>query len=99
MSSEFETIDPSLLVATTGGQAAAPQQEQFEDGPAPQRGLRQIAREYAGACVSGAGQAMLFGGRPRNWRDAATTAGIGCAMGVGGRAIEDAAGWISGEGR
>ena len=98
MSQQFETIDPSLLATTLGGNGAAPQQQPLDDGP-PQRSWRQTAREYVGACVSGAGQAMLYGGRPRSWREGLTQAGIGCAMGVGARAIEDVAGAISGEGR
>jgi len=44
----------------------------------------------------GAGQSLVFGGRPRSARDAAVNAAIGCATGVGMRAVEDASGALAG---
>ncbi len=91
MSSQLTTLDLATLSTITGGNAQAPQDE----GP-PQRTWGQVAREYGAACVTGAGQALMFGGRPRNWREAATTAAFGCATGVGMRAIDDLSGRIAG---
>jgi len=96
--SNFETIDSALLVTATGGAgAAAPQQQGPEDGP-PTRTWGQVARDYAGACVQGAGQSLVFGGRPRSWREGLTNAALGCAMGVGMRAVEDVSNAVSGNG-
>lgn len=92
MSHSFESISLDQLSSINGGQAQAP-----EEGP-PQRTWGQVGREYAAACVSGAGQSFLYGGRPRNWRDGLTQAAIGCGMGVGMRALEDLSGAISGNG-
>lgn len=93
MSSQLTTLDLATLSTTTGGAAQAPQQE----GP-PQRAWGQAAREYGAACVTGAGQALMFGGRPRSWQQAAGTAAVGCATGVGMRAIDDLSGRIAGNG-
>jgi hypothetical protein len=91
---QFETIDPSLLISATGGQAA----QGPEQGDEPQgRTWGQVAGQYANACVQGAGQALLFGGRPRSWQQAAGTAAIGCATGVGMQALQDAGGLITGD--
>jgi hypothetical protein len=90
----FETIASELLVTATGGAGAAPQQELPEE--AQPRTWGQVGREYAAACVQGAGQAMLFNGRPRSVRDAAITAGIGCATSVGAKALDDATQWAFG---
>jgi hypothetical protein len=91
----IQTIDIASLELVTGGAAAAPQQDQDE---APQgRSWGQVGREYAAACVTGAGQALLYGGRPRNVKDGAITAAMGCAMGVGMKAVEDFSGRIAGQ--
>lgn len=95
INSTFATLDLTTLASVSGGQAAAPQQEQYDDAP-PSRSLGQIAREYGAACVMGAGQSLVFGGRPRSPRDAAVNAAIGCATGVGMKAVEDAAGALAG---
>jgi hypothetical protein len=92
MSQTLQTLSLDQLSSITGGQA-----EGGEEGP-PRRTWGQVAREYAGACVSGAGQSFIYGGRPRNWRQGVTQAAIGCATGVGMRAIEDVSGAISGNG-
>jgi hypothetical protein len=92
----FETIHEDVLVTVAGGAGETPQEPMQED---PQRTWQQMGREYVGACINGAGQSMIFGGKPRSIKDAATTAAIGCAMGVGMRAVEDAAGFVTGTGR
>jgi hypothetical protein len=89
---EFETIDINALATVGGGQAQQPQGE-----GAPRRTWGQVARQYGAACVSGAGTALLTGGRPRSARQAAGTAAMGCAMGVGMRAVEDVSQAIGGE--
>ncbi len=91
MSQALQTISLDQLTSITGGQAASPEQ----DAP-PQRTWGQVGRDYTAACVSGAGQSFLYGGRPRNWRQGVTQAAIGCATGLGMRALEDVAGKISG---
>ena len=91
----FATLDLTTLAAVTGGQAAAPQQEQYDDAPQA-RTWGQVGREYGAACVMGAGQSLVFGGRPRSARDAAVNAAIGCATGVGMKAVEDVGGMLSG---
>ena len=91
----IQTIDIASLERVTAGAAAAPQQRQ-EDGPQG-RTWGQVGREYAAACVTGAGQALVYGGRPRNVKSGAITAAMGCAMGVGMKAVEDFSGRISGE--
>lgn len=94
----LHTLSLDTLVSVTGGQA---QQQQAPEEPmipeAPGRSWGQVAREYVSACVTGAGQSMMFGGKPRSVRDAATTAGIGCAMGVGMKGLEDVGRMIAGE--
>jgi hypothetical protein len=46
--------------------------------------------------VMGAGQSLVFGGRPRSAREAGINAAIGCATGVGMKAVEDASGALAG---
>ena len=92
MSTQLTTLDLATLSTVHGGQA---QQDGGDEAP-PQRTWGQMAREYGAACVTGAGQALMFGGRPRNWKEAATTAAFGCATGVGMRAIDDVSGRIAG---
>ena len=91
----FATLDLTTLATITGGQAAAPQQEQYDDAP-QSRTWGQIGREYGAACVMGAGQSLVFGGRPHSAREAAVNAAIGCATGVGMKAVEDASGALAG---
>lgn len=91
----FATVALISLTSVTGGQAAAPQQEQYDDAPLS-RSWGQVAREYGAACVMGAGQSLVFGGRPRSAREAAVNAAIGCATGVGMKAVEDASGALAG---
>jgi hypothetical protein len=93
----FETIDINALATVGGGQAqqGAPQGGE-EDGP-QRRTWGQVARQYGAACVQGAGQALMFGGRPRNWRQGLGTAAVGCAMGVGMRAVDDVSQAVGGE--
>lgn len=93
MSQTLETISLDLLTSVAGGQAASPEQEE-----APRRTWGQVGRDYAAACVSGVGQSFLYGGRPRNVKQGAAQAAVGCAMGMGMRAVEDVAGVISGSG-
>ena len=88
----LETIDSSLLDTINGGQA------QPDDGAPPQRTWGQVAREYGAACVQGAGQSLMFGGRPRSVREGLTTAAMGCAMGVGMRAVDDLSRAVGGSG-
>ena len=94
--SQFELIDDEVL-STVGGGALLPTgpqpRERGEDGP---RTWGQVGREYAAACVQGAAQSVMFGGMPRNARQFATTAALGCAMGVGMKAVDDLTGAISG---
>jgi hypothetical protein len=92
----MQTIDIASLEHVIGGAAAAPQQEPQDDAP-QSRTWGQMGREYAAACVTGAGQALLYGGRPRNVKDGAITAGMGCAMGVGMKAVEEFSGRIAGQ--
>jgi hypothetical protein len=93
--STFQTIDLATLTTITGGQAQQQGEPPMDDGPQP-RTWGQVGREYAAACVTGAGQSLIFGGRPRSVRDAATNAAVGCAMGVGMKAVEDVSGAMSG---
>ena len=88
----FSTLDLATLSTITGGQAAPAPAE--DEGP-PRRTWGQMARDYGAACVTGAGQSLLYGGRPRSIRDAAVNAATGCAMGVGMRAVEDVGNWLS----
>jgi hypothetical protein len=92
----FETIDPSLLLSATGGQAQQAPEQGAGDQPQG-RTWGQVAGQYANACVQGAGQALLFGGRPRSWQQAAGTAAMGCATGVGMQALQDVGGMITGD--
>ena len=89
----LETIDLSSLSTITGGQAQQP-----DEGAPPQRTWGQVAREYGAACLQGAGQSLVFGGRPRSAREGLTNAAIGCAMGVGMRAVDDVSQWVTGAG-
>jgi hypothetical protein len=79
----FETIDISQLATVGGGQA-----QQGGEQAQPRRTWGQVARQYGAACIDGAGQA-LAAGRPNSWREGLGTAAIGCATGVGKRAVED----------
>ncbi|MDQ3337388.1 MAG: hypothetical protein M4D80_19675 [Myxococcota bacterium] len=94
----FETIDINALATVGGGQAQQQQAPEggYDDGP-PRRTWGQAARQYGAACVSGAGQAVMFGGRPRNWRQGLSTAAMGCAMGMGMRAVDDVSQAVGGE--
>jgi hypothetical protein len=95
----LETIDSSLLVNTVGGQAQqAPQQDQPTDEGPPRRTWSQVGRDYAAACVQGAGSSLIYGGRPRSVREGLTNAAMGCAMGMGMRGVEDLSGALSGGG-
>jgi hypothetical protein len=91
----FDTLDLATLSTITGGAAQAPQTQPEDEGP-PRRTWGQMGRDYGAACVTGAGQSLLYGGRPRSVRDAAVSAATGCAIGVGARAIEDVGSWLSG---
>lgn len=93
MKQSFETLSIDQLSIVGGGQA---QQQGGDDDAPPQRTWGQMGREYAAACVSGAGQSFHYGGRPRNWRQGVAQAAIGCGMGVGMRALEDLSGAIGG---
>ena len=92
---QFETIDPSLLSIATGGAGETP--SQGPDQQEPSRTWGQVAGSYANACIQGAGQALMFGGRPRSWQQGATTAAMGCAMGVGMQALQDVGGYVTGQ--
>lgn len=92
---QLQTIDLIALEAVIGGAAARPQPESPEDAPQG-RSWKQLAGEYGAACVTGAGQALIYGGRPRNAKSAALTAAAGCAMGVGMKAVEDVGALMSG---
>ena len=98
--SNFETIDSALLVTATGGQqAGGAGPEQYSDEAPPSRTWGQMARQYAGACVQGAGQSLMYGGRPRSVREGLTTAAMGCAIGMGQKAVDDISGAIGGDQR
>lgn len=94
----FEAIAIDTLAAVGGGQAqqGAPGDGGYDDAP-PRRTWGQVAREYGAACVSGAGQSLVYGGRPRNWRQGAANAAMGCAMGVGMKAVDDVSQAIGGQ--
>jgi hypothetical protein len=94
--SNFETIDLALLVTATGGAGETPNQSYGDEVP-PQRTWSQMGREYGAACLQGAGQSLIFGGRPRSVRDGLTNAAMGCAMGVGMKAVDDLSRTVSGE--
>ena len=93
----FETIDPSLLATAIGGAGDAPAQGPQGDDQEPSRTWGQVAGSYANACIQGAGQSLIFGGKPRSWKEAAGTAAMGCAMGVGMQAIQDVGGYVTGQ--
>jgi hypothetical protein len=95
----FETIDPSLLITATGGAPQGPAQSpQGPDQDQDQsRTWGQVAGSYVNACIQGAGQSLIFGGKPRNWKEGATTAAMGCAMGVGMQAIQDVGNFVTGQ--
>ena len=89
-------IELSILATVCGGQQQPQQQPQGE----PEQYRRtwgQVAREYGAACVQGAGQSLIFAGRPRNWRQGVTNAAMGCAMGVGMKAVDDASQLLTGQ--
>jgi hypothetical protein len=98
MLSHLEGIDPSLLVAVSGGQAQHQPQQEYSDEPPP-RTWGQVARDYGAACIQGAGQSLIFAGRPRSMREGLGNAAAGCAMGVGMRAVEDVSSVLTGGGR
>jgi hypothetical protein len=94
----FETIDINALATVGGGQAQPQGAPQDGEGEGPQRRTwGQVARQYGAACVQGAGQALMFGGRPRNVRQGLGTAAMGCAMGMGMRAVDDDSQAVGGE--
>jgi hypothetical protein len=93
----FETIDIDALATVGGGQAQQGAPAQGGDEGPPPRTWGQVAREYSAACVSGAGQSVVFGGRPRSWREGLTNAAMGCAMGVGMKGVEDVSQAIGGQ--
>lgn len=88
---DFQTIDLALLSTATGGAAQQPAQQ--DDAP-PTWG--QVARDYANACVTGAGEMLMFGGKPKGIKQAAATAAMGCAMGVGMKAVTDVSSYVTG---
>ena len=85
--SQLEVISDEVL-STVGGGARPPggRGEPDEDRP---RTWGQVGREYGAACVQGAATSLMFDGRPRSVRQAATTAALGCAVGVGTKLIDD----------
>ena len=96
MTTPLLSIDLEALSFVTGGAAARPQQRQDDDAPQP-RTWGQVGREYGSACVTGAGEALIYGGMPRSLRSGAASAALGCAMGVGMKGMEDIGGLISGD--
>jgi len=94
---QLTIIDLATLSTVTGGAAQAPQQAGPDEGPQGPRTWGQIGREYTAACVTGAGQALMFGGMPRSGREAAVTAAFGCATGMGMKAVEDLSSRIAGQ--
>jgi hypothetical protein len=78
--SHLETIEISMLGTVCGGQQVPDE---------PPRSWGQVAREYGAACVQGAGQSLVYGGRPRSAREGLRNAALGCAMGVGMKAVDD----------
>jgi hypothetical protein len=93
----FETIEINALATVGGGQAqqGAPA-DGGDEGP-QRRTWGQVAREYGAACVSGAGQSLVYGGRPRNVRQGLTNAAMGCAMGMGMKGVDDVSQMIGGQ--
>jgi hypothetical protein len=92
---DHQVLDDEVLLSVSGGAVMGPGREPREPGEGP-RTWGQVGREYLGACVQGAGQSMMFGGLPRNARQGLVTAAMGCAMGVGMKAVDDLTGAISG---
>ncbi len=95
-SSPFPSLDGRALAVVTGGEAAPPSPAASSAG-LPQRTWTQVAREYAGACFTGAGQSTVFGGRPTSVRMAITNAAIGCATGMGLKVLMDGGAMIAGK--
>ena len=88
---DFTTIDLSDLCSVSGG-AAKPSPE-GDDAP---RTWKEVGKDYTQACITGAGEALMFGGKPRNAKTAALTAATGCAMGIGMKALEDGTNLVMG---
>lgn len=99
MSHQFEAVDLAQLSTITGGQAQQQGPAGGDDYGPPQRTWGQMAREYGAACIQGAGQSLVFGGRPRSAREGLTTAAMGCAMGVGMKAVDDVSQAVTGGGQ
>ena len=91
--SQFEIIDDEVLSTVGGAARQPPGGRGEEDQP---RTWGQVGREYGAACVQGAATSLLFDGRPRSVRQAATTAALGCAVGVGTKLIDDVTGSMAG---
>ena len=91
--SQLEVISDEVLSTVGGGARPPARGEPDEDRP---RTWGQIGREYGAACVQGAATSLLFEGRPRSVRQAATTAALGCAVGVGSKLIDDVTGSMAG---
>ena len=93
---DFAAISLDQLATITGGQA----QQQGPGGDEPQgRTWGQVARDYGAACIQGAGQSLVYGGRPRSVREGVTNAAMGCAMGVGMQAVNDVTQAVTGGGQ
>lgn len=97
LDTRFESISLSSMSTVNGGQAA-PQQGPYDDAP-QSRTWGQVARDYGAACIQGAGQSLVYGGRPRSVREGATNAALGCAMGMGMRAVDDVSQAVTGGGQ
>lgn len=97
MTNHLTSLDLCSLSLVIGGAAGAPAAPQDPDPKAAGRTWGQVGREYASACVSGAGQALIYGGKPKNFKAGAMSAAAGCAMGMGTKAFDDAGAWMSGE--
>jgi hypothetical protein len=97
--SQLEVISDEVLSTVGGGARPPGRGEPDEDRP---RTWGQVGREYGAACVQGAATlqgaatSLMFDGRPRSVRQAATTAAIGCAVGVGTKLIDDVTGSMAG---
>jgi hypothetical protein len=84
----FTSLDHAQLAHACGGQSTTTPQSVSRP---PTRSWSQLGAEYSSACIHGAKDALMFGGRPQNKRDVAVTAGIGCAMGLAAKGAEDVA--------
>lgn len=93
----FETIENNALATVGGGQAQQGAPAEGGDDAPPSRTWGQVAREYGAACLQGAGQSLIYGGRPRSVRSGLTNAAMGCAMGVGMKAIDDVSQAVGGQ--